>query len=253
MWAFSVFSQTPLAATVTHGKGSERDELRKLVKPGGFYVADRGYADDSMFREFDEMGVRFLIRVQENTAYEVAEERTLTKADREAGVVEDVILKRLGTEKHNSLLQRPLRLVKIQGGEPDQVWQLVTNALDIPAELIMLAYRFRWQIELFFRWLKCVLGCHHLLSHSQQGVTLQVYCALIAALLIALWTGSKPNKRTYEMICHYLSGWATLDELEKHLTKVQKQKLPPQHVSCRAVLPASTFCPTGIDDLSQRR
>lgn len=225
--AFSVFAHTPMAASVTSGNGSERDELRKLVQPGGFYVADRGYADYSMFRDFDEQGVRFLIRIQENSAYEVAEERTLTKEDREAGVVEDLILRRLGTEKHNSLLKRPLRLVKIEGSEPNHVWLLVTNALDLPAELIMLAYRFRWQIELFFRWLKCVLGCRHLLSHSQQGVTLQVYCAIIAALLIALWTGSKPNKRTYEMICHYLSGWATLDELENHLRKLQNPKPPP--------------------------
>jgi hypothetical protein len=146
--AFSVFAQTPIAATVTHGNGSERDQLRKLVQPGGFYVADRGYADYSMFRDFDEQGVRFLIRVQENAAYEVAEERTLTKEDREAGVVQDLILRRLGTEKHNSLLERPLRMVRIQGGEPDHVWLLVTNALELPAELILLAYRFRWQIEI---------------------------------------------------------------------------------------------------------
>ncbi|MEZ6055549.1 MAG: IS4 family transposase [Planctomycetaceae bacterium] len=225
--AFSVFAQTPIAVTVTHGNGSERDQLRKLVQPGGFYVADRGYADDSMFRDFDEQGVRFLIRVQENAAYEVAEERTLTKEDRQAEWCKTLILRRLGTEKHNSLLERPLRMVRIQGGEPDHVWLLVTNALEPPAELILLAYRFRWQIELFFRWLKCVLGCRHLLSQSQQGVTLQVYCAIIAALLIALWTGSKPNKRTYEMICHDLNGWATLDELERHLRKIKNPKPPP--------------------------
>ncbi|MCB9950381.1 MAG: transposase [Planctomycetaceae bacterium] len=79
------------------------------------------------------------------------------------------------------------------------------------------AYRYRWQIELFFRWLKCVLGCRHLLSHCESGVTLQVYAAVIASLLISLWTGSKPSKRTWEMLCHYFSGWATLEELHQHL------------------------------------
>ena len=225
--AFSVFPQTPVGVAVTHGNGAERDELRKLVQPGGFYVADRGYADYSMFREFDESNVRFLIRVQENASFEVQEERPLSQADREAGVVRDVVLRRLGTEKHNSLLKRPLRIVKVQGAESDQVWLLTTNALDLPAELIPIAYRYRWQIELFFRWLKCVLGCRHLLSESQSGVTLQVYCAIIAALLVALWTGAKPNKRTYEMLCHYLSGWATLDELEHHLSQHQNQTRPP--------------------------
>lgn len=224
--AFSVFEQLPVNVTVTHGNAPERDELRKLVQPGGFYVADRGYADYSMFREFDDAGVRFLIRLQENSVFEIQQELPLSEADRAAGVVSDVLLRRLGTEKHNSLLRQPLRIVKIQGPEPGQIWVLATNALDLPAELIMIAYRYRWQIELFFRWLKCVLGCRHLLSQNPSGVTLQIYCAIIAAMLVSLWTGAKPNKRTYEMLCHYLSGWATLEELERHLNRQTTRKPP---------------------------
>jgi hypothetical protein len=224
--AFSVFEQLPVKVRVTHGNASERDELRKLVQPGGFYVADRGYADYSMFREFDDAGVRFLIRLQENSVFEIEQELPLSEADRAAGVISDVLLRRLGTEKHNSLLKQPLRIVEIQGCEPGQIWVLATNALDLPAELIMIAYRYRWKIELFFRWLKCVLGCRHLLSQNPLGVTLQIYCAIIAAMLVSLWTGAKPNKRTYEMLCHYLSGWATLEELERHLNKQTTRKPP---------------------------
>ena len=84
--------------------------------------------------------------------------------------------------------------------------RLVTNRLDLPAEVVALAYRFRWQIELFFRWFKCVLGCRHLVSTSANGVRLQVYVALIVSLLISLWTGHKPTKRTLEMIQHYING-----------------------------------------------
>jgi hypothetical protein len=225
--AFAVFSGVPVGATVTAGNGSERDELRKLVQPGGFYVADRGYADYSMFREFDAKGVRFLIRLQENAVFDVLHERELSAEDRAAGVVRDVTLRRLGTEKHNSLLQKPLRIVQVQGTEPGHVWLLATNDLELSAELIACAYRYRWQIELFFRWLKCVLGCRHLLSESPSGVTLQVYCAILAALLIGLWVGVKPNKRTYEMLCHYLSGWATAEEVERHLRKLQQKTTGP--------------------------
>ena len=225
--AFAVFPGLPVGATVTAGNGSERDELRKLVQPGGFYVADRGYADYSLFREFDAQGVRFLIRLQEKAVFEVLEERPLTEADRAVGVVRDVIIRRLGTAKHNSLLKRPLRIVVVQGAEPDQVWILATNALDLPAELIAIGYRYRWQIELFFRWLKCVLGCRHLLCENPAGVMLQVYCAIIAALLIGLWVGVKPNKRTYEMLCHYLSGWATAEEVERHLIKLREKSTGP--------------------------
>lgn len=229
--AFAVFPGVPVGATLTAGNGREREELRRLVRPGGFYVADRGYADYSLFRDFDAQGVRFVIRLQENAVFEVARENPLSAADVAAGVARDVTLRRLGTEKHNPLLKRPLRIVQVRGSEPDQVWVLATNVLDLSAELIVIAYRYRWQIELFFRWLKCVLGCRHLLSHCQTGVTLQVYCAIIAALLIGLWVGAKPNKRTYEMLCHYLSGWATLEEVERHLQKLQAKNTGPPRKS----------------------
>lgn len=227
--AFAVFPGTPVGVTVTAGNGPERDELRKLVQPGGLYVADRGYADYSLFREFDAQGVRFIIRLQENAVYEVQEERSLTDADRAAGVVRDVTLRRLGTEKHNSLLERPLRIVIVQGTEPDQVWVLATNALELAAELVAIAYRYRWQIELFFRWLKCVLGCRHLLSTSASGVTLQVYCGIVAALMISLWVGGKPTKRTYEMLCHYFNGWASAEEVDRHLQQLRAKsgRAPP--------------------------
>jgi len=54
----------------------------------------------------------------------------------------------------------------------------------LPAELVVLLYRRRWQVELFFRWLKCLLGCKRWLAESRQGATLQIYLALIAAVLL---------------------------------------------------------------------
>lgn len=227
--AFHVFAGVPVRAALTDGNGSERQEWRRFAEPGGFYVADRGYADYSLFRELDERGCRFVVRLQENAVYEVERENPLTVADRAAGVVRDVTLRRLGTEKHNALLERPLRIVKVAGGEPGQTWVLATNAHGLSAELVAVAYRHRWQIELFFRWLKCVLGCRHLLSQKQAGVELQVYLAVIAALLIGLWVGVKPNKRTYEMLCHYLSGWATAQEVEKHLRQIRNKTGPPSN------------------------
>jgi hypothetical protein len=94
---------------------------------------------------------------------------------------------------------------------------LVTNLLDVPAEIIVLLYRFRWLIELFFRWLKCVLSCRHLLSQDPRGIQIQMYCALIACLLIQLACPIKPNQWTYKLLCLYQQGWATDEELLEHL------------------------------------
>jgi len=225
---FHVFASAPVQASVTEGNGSERAQWRRFAEPGGFYVADRGYADYALFRELDERGSRFIVRLQENAVYDVERENPLLAEDRAAGVVRDVTLRRLGTEKHNPLLKRPLRVVEVKGREPGQTWVLATNAHTLSAELVAVAYRHRWQVELFFRWLKCVLGCRHLLSEKPAGVELQVYLAIIAALLIGLWVGVKPNKRTYEMLCHYLNGWATAEEVERHLLKLRQKTGPPE-------------------------
>ena len=101
---------------------------------------------------------------------------------------------------------------------------LASSCSDLDAAWIALGYKFRWTVELFFRWFKCILGCQHLLSTCENGVAIQVYMALIASLVITLWTGHKPTKRTFEMICHYFSGWATENELLAHIRKLKEAK-----------------------------
>jgi hypothetical protein len=224
--AFSVFKANPIAARVTTGTASERAELRRFVQPGGFYVFDRGYADYALFQELHDHLTSFVGRVQNTVAYEVLREHPLAAADRAAGVVRDVALRRLGTAHHVGRLPQPFRLVEVATGKrradgSEDRLMLVTNRLDLPAELIAVAYRYRWAVELFFRWLKCVLGCRHLLCQSANGVTFQVYSAIIASLLLSLWIGRAPNKATYEMVCHYLSGWATEAELLAYLARTR--------------------------------
>ena len=99
--------------------------------------------------------------------------------------------------------------------------RIATNLLDVPAELISKLYRLRWMIELFFRMIKGMLACSHLLSTKQGGVEIQAYMAIIACLLILIYTGRTPTKRTFEMICLYLQGWAELDELESHIASLK--------------------------------
>ncbi len=58
-------------------------------------------------------------------------------------------------------------------------------------------------------------------------MTLEVYLAIIASLLIGLWTGAKPSKRTDEMLCHDFNGWATAEEVERHLNTLKANGAPP--------------------------
>jgi hypothetical protein len=224
---FDVFKGVPADVTVTKGNGSEREQLRRMLQPGRIYVNDRGYEDYQLFQDIVDAGSSFIARVQDDVAYQVSEERPLTKEDEAAGVVRDVILKRLGSDHHKNVLKQPVRLVFVQtdkldsNGKPN-VLVLVTNLLDLPAELVAIGYKHRWAVELFFRWLKCILGCRHLLANNKNGVEIQVYLGMIASLLISLWTGRKPTIRTLEMVQFYFCGWATWGELQAHIEKLKK-------------------------------
>jgi len=207
---------------VTPAACSEPAQLRAMLESGRLYVIDRGYQDYSLFRDMLDAGSSFIGRVKNNIAYAVEEERELTAAARAAGVIRDVVLSRLGTSHHKDELKQPVRLVVIattdDDGKPTELW-LLTDRMNLPAETVGLAYRYRWTVELFFRWFKQILGCRHLISTKEKGVTMQVYAAVIASLLVVLWTGLKANKRTWEMLQYYFMGWATVAEVERHIQR----------------------------------
>ena len=115
-------------------------------------VVDRGYGDYSLFQDLHDLPCHVLCRVQDNAAYEGQEERARTLAAVHASVVRDVLLRRLGTPHHTRLLAQPFRPVQVATGKtrpdgtPDVV--LVTHRLDLDAELLALAYRYRWAVEM---------------------------------------------------------------------------------------------------------
>ena len=225
--AFEVLRGIPVAATVTAGNASENDQLRALLQAGRLYVIDRGYAEYQLFQDIIDAGSSFIGRLRDNAVWQVIAERPLSAAARAAGVVSDQVVW-LGGDQSGAVFQQPLRVLKVLTGKTDahgcpEVLLLATDRMDLEAELVALGYQFRWSIELFFRWFKCILGCRHLLSTSANGVEIQVYLALIASLLISLWTGKKPTKRTYEMLCFYFTGWASEEELLAHIAKLHDQ------------------------------
>lgn len=224
---FQACKGVPGDATITPAACSEPATLTAMLEPGKLYVCDRGYASFELFRSILDIGSSFIVRVKDDIALHIQEERALSTAAREAGVVRDVILKRLGTSHHKDVVGRPMRLVIVnvveRNGKATQLW-LVTDRFDLDADLVAIAYRYRWSVELFFRWLKCVLGTRHLVSHNQNGVALQMYAALIVSLLIAIRTGSKPTKRTFETIQFYLLGWVSEEEFAAHLARLANPK-----------------------------
>jgi Transposase DDE domain len=224
---FEVLRGIPTRVSVTEGNGSETEQLRRTLEAGRLYVIDRGYTEYQLFQDILDAHSSFVGRLRENAVWQVIEERPLTAADRAAGVRRDLVVW-LGGDQSGLVLRQPLRVVEVVTGKTDQngrpeVLLLVTDRMDLPAELVALGYRFRWPVELFFRWFKCVLGRRHLLCESYAGVQIQIYVGIIASLLLSLWLGKKPTKRTFEMFCLYFAGWATEEEVAAHIAKLRQE------------------------------
>lgn len=223
--------------------------------PPGLYLMDRGYRSAVLFNRIRATGADYVCRlnrvdgrlVQTPPQNERGEERVLpplSAAGRAAGVVADEwIVLGGGCGASPTGTNHPVRRITVipspdrkssarqgrvrsdQSGRDELV--LATTLWDLPAEEVVALYEYRWQVELFFRFLKQVLGCKQLLSAKTSGVRIQMYCALIAALLLALATGGNVTRRAYEMLGLYFSGWAEEDELWEALAKPPPSR--PKH------------------------
>jgi len=216
------------------GKSDEKNVLRKKLAKDRCYVMDRWFGQFTLFNEIHAKASSYACRVKENSVFEVQEERSLSTEALKAGVVRDAVVKMELNSKPEDRPDHPMRLIVIEAephekrggrrgktaGPPNKgTIVIATNLLDVPAEIIALIYHHRWAIEVFFRFFKQMLGCRHLVSHKPEGILIQVYCAIIACMLINVWTGKRPNKRTVEMLAWYLMGVATEAEVLAHLNQ----------------------------------
>jgi len=237
---FETLRGVPTRIDVTPNGGGEYDEravLEAAVEADRLYVADRGYAKFALFNKIVAAKSSYVVRLRDNSVWETVEPRYRNAAAGLDEILSDEVVRFPNGSKQNQP-DHPIRVIcvrvnphttrgKYRGGssgvDSDGVLRLATNLLDVPAKIIAILYSSRWAIETFFRFFKHILGCRHLLSHDAEGIEIQTYCAIIASMLIALWTGRQPTLRTYEMICFYFCGMADEDELMQHIEKLKRQ------------------------------
>lgn len=238
---FEVLRGVPTVGLVTDGSGkgpaSEKAVLRRSLAPDRCYITDRGYEEFALFNAIVAAGSSYVCRVRKDHHFNASTELERSVEAVQAGVLTDEV-GRMGSpnslrielpdHQQRRIVVRVAEHPKRRGTKPQMELVLVTNFVDVPSEVIVLLYRFRWLIELFFRWLKCVFSCRHLISANANGIQIQMYCALIAFLLIQLAAGRnlKPDQWTYKLICLYVSGWADEDELLAHLQKRAAERAP---------------------------
>lgn len=238
---FHIDRHVPIRIDVTPGSNSghndEKHRLRDAIQADHCYVTDRWFGQFTLWNAIVAKGSSYVCRIRDNSDLgDVVEERPVAAEATAAGVLRDVIVN-LGTQyKAEARPNHAVRVILVRttphtkrggrkggtaGPSSDGVLRIATNLVDVPAEILAEIYKHRWTIEIFFRFFKHVLGCRHLLSTHRKGIEIQAYCAIIACLLINLWTGRKPTLRSYETICLYFLGWATREEIIAHLAKLK--------------------------------
>jgi hypothetical protein len=235
---FSLSDATITTALGT-GESEEKNVLRKRLKPDHCYVMDRGYASFKLFNDIRRAQSSYVCRMKENSVFEVVEERPLSQEALDAGVVRDVVTRMGLNSKASDQPDHAIRIVVVEcephakrggrrgktaGPQSDGTIVIATDLLDVPAEVIALIYRQRWTLELFFRFLKQMLGCRHLISHKPQGVAILILCAVVVCMLINLWTGLKPDIGLLEVLNWYFLGLATEKDVQRHIDRLRTKQ-----------------------------
>lgn len=234
----SVETWLPELIVIPEPQQSESSSAATHVQDGRIYLYDRGYsgfevmnAHYQLRHEQWESRAHFLIRYKPagGNAPELKEAPSLPlrSADTAAGVVSDRVGKFQSSKpSRHHVLDVTLREVLVEYRDAGELktLRIITNLLDVSAAVIAQLYRFRWQIELFFRWLKCFGNFSHMISYTREGVLLHFYVAVIAAMLMYLHTGYRPSKYLFVLLSQVAGGGATGDEIMPILRERERQR-----------------------------
>ena len=212
----------PSFIDITHGKIHDITILNQLVlEPGAFYIMDRGYIDFGQLYRFTQESAFFVIRAKKNLDYS---RRSYRPIDPSTGLRSDQTIVLTGP-KTSKLYPDPLRRITYFDVETKRRFVFLTNNFTLPALTIALLYKYRWQIELFFKWIKQHLRIKAFYGTSKNAVKSQIWIAISIYVLVAIIKKQLKIERSLNEILQILS--ITLFEntsLLQVLTSVESQK-----------------------------
>ena len=172
----------PAFATVTEGKTSDIEVGRMLDFPrGSIVVFDKGYTDYKWFKHLTDRGIFFVTRIRKNAIWRVEARHPV---DRRTGVTSDQLITLTGV-KSQKLGMPLLRRIGYRDAETGIHYEFLTNNFQLSAQTIAAIYKERWQVELFFKWIKQNLKIKSFIGNSKNAVLTQIWVALCSCLLLA--------------------------------------------------------------------
>jgi hypothetical protein len=224
-----VVGWVPQVISVSGDDGeSEPAAFAKDLLSGVLYVVDRNFLDFASFikpalaRDND-----LVLRVRANApATRVIANNPIGAADAEAGVVADELVELTGRDAPPGAFRLVTIVTTDRRGKPETI-RLLTNLIDpetVAARVIGAVYKLRWQIELFFKWLKCFARMDHLLSSSRQGITTQLYVAVIAVLMMHVQSGRRLSIYALAALSNVASGMLTIQQAMAVIAKRDRER-----------------------------
>jgi IS4 transposase len=187
--------------------------LHVRIERGATYVFDKGYCDYNWWHYIDMQGARFVTRFRGNAALVVEHEMAVSEDAARAGVLRDQAVRfkhKSPRGGHLNLYRGVLRRIYVHRPGHTRPLVLATNDMDAPAQEIAQLYKDRWQIELFFKWIKQHLRIRHFLGCSENAVKMQILAALITYLLLLLYRADRGEHETTSL-------WTLLGQLRPKL------------------------------------
>ena len=205
---------SPCWVSFTHANVNDITQavLHVRIEPGATYVFDKGYCDYNWWHYIDLRGARFVTRFRSNAALVVEHELAVPQEAADAGVLRDQIVRfkhKSPRGGHLNHYRGVLRRLYVHRPGHTRPLVLATNDVNAPAQDIAQLYKDRWQIELFFKWIKQHLRIRHFLGCNENAVKTQILAALITYLLLLLYQDHQGLQST--------SLWTLLGQLRPKL------------------------------------
>lgn len=195
---FDIKTEIPSFIHITDGSVHDVNVMDELnYEPGGFYVMDRGYVDYFRLFQIHESGAFFVTRSKTNMNFRRVYS---AEVDKPKGICCDQTIK---LNNHYAAKDYPekLRRIKYFDLETNKKLVFITNHFDLPALDIAMLYKYRWKIELFFKWIKQHLKIKSFWGYSENSVRIQIYTAIITyTLVIMIKHKLKLKQSTYEIL-----------------------------------------------------
>jgi len=195
---YDIKTEIPTFVHLSDGLMHDVNLLDSLVfEPKAFYIMDRAYIDFNRLNTIHQAGAFFVTRLQVNQDYRRLYSRAV---DKSTGILCDQVIK-LNNFYPSKFYPGNLRRIKYYDLETEKKLEFLTNNFDLNALEIARLYKYRWKIELFFKWIKQHLKIKTFWGYSENAVRIQVYCAIIAYCTVAIIKEQRKLKySTYEIL-----------------------------------------------------